>query len=296
MFNYIKVISLLMLYVFVVTNAFVINYKTKTSNIFGVYDYHRNIGIPLAEKIRKLESEISMQRITGGLVTEIESVPYQTGLIISVLNNLSICGGSIISPTKVLTAAHCYNDGSSTAEAILVVLGSSQLFFGGTRVDAVDVIAHPGFNPATVENDIAVVQVPSVVFSSQIQPVALPSGEVNMDFAGYQALASGFGMTSDDNDIELLQTLSSVTVPVISNAECAAVYGGFILSQHLCTSGAGAKGTCGGDSGGPLVVELDSSNVLIGITSFGAEFCTLSYPSAYVRVSEYLEWISAQIV
>ncbi|XP_063365184.1 brachyurin-like [Cydia amplana] len=293
MFSNMILTSLVMLMP-VVTNSFVINYKAFPLNI-GVYDYHRNIGIPLAEKIQKHESEISMQRITGGLMTEIDDVPYQAGLIISVLNNLSICGGSIISATTVLTAAHCYADGSATAEAILVVLGSNQLFFGGTRIDAVDVVAHAGFNPVTAENDIAVIRVPSVVFSSQIQPVALPSGEVNMDFTGYQALASGYGMTSDDEDIELLQTVSSVTVPVISNTECAEVYGGFILSQHICTSGVGAKGTCGGDSGGPLVVDLDSRTVLIGITSFGAEFCTLSYASAYVRVTEFLDWISTQI-
>lgn len=294
MFSNMKLNSLVIL-VFAVTNAFVINYNSISSNFNGVYDYHRNIGIKLAEKIKKQESEISMQRITGGLVTEIEAVPYQAGLIISVLNNLSICGGSIISATKVLTAAHCYADGSSIAEAILVVVGSNQLFFGGTRVDAVDVVAHSGFNPVTAENDIAVIRVPSVVFSSQIQPVALPSGEVNMDFTGYQALASGYGMTSDAEDVELLQTVSSVTVPVISNAECAAVYGGFILSQHICTGGVGGRGTCGGDSGGPLVVNLDSRIVLVGITSFGAELCTLSYPSAYVRVTEFLDWISAQM-
>ncbi|XP_061718239.1 brachyurin-like [Cydia pomonella] len=333
MFSNMKLNSLVIL-MFAVTNAFVINYNSISSNFNGVYGYHRNIGIKLAEKIKKQESEISMQRITGGLVTEIEAVPYQAGLIISVLNNLSICGGSIISATKVLTAAHCYADGSSTAEAILVVLGSNQLFFGGTRVDAVDVVAHSGFNPVTAENDIAVIRVPSVVcsckrflkifilstflrkvskiclvingilkfaltrilkFPAQIQPVALPSGEVNMDFTGYQALASGYGMTSDAEDVELLQTVSSVTVPVISNAECAAVYGGFILSQHICTGGVGGRGTCGGDSGGPLVVNLDSRIVLVGITSFGAELCTLSYPSAYVRVTEFLDWISAQM-
>ncbi|XP_073946238.1 brachyurin-like [Choristoneura fumiferana] len=295
-----KSIPVFIIICIVVTTASVIRQEFSASYIYnGVYDYHRRTGIGLAEKIRKYEDEIAAnkQRITGGSPTEIGAVPYQAGLVITILYVFqSVCGGSLISETRVLTAAHCYSDGVISGQSMTVVLGSTLLFSGGTRIETTDIVTHSAYNPSTAENDIAIIRVPSVTFSSLIQPASLPSGdEVNMDFNGFQARASGYGMTSDEDSISLFQTVSSVTVPVISNAQCMSIYGSFILAQHLCTSGDGGRGTCGGDSGGPLVVDMTSGTILIGITSFGADACEAAFPSAYVRVTEFIQWISSQL-
>lgn len=111
-----------------------------------------------------------------------------------------------------------------------VVLGSSLLFSGGTRFETMDFVLNPGYNPNIAANDLAVIRTPRITFSSEylfkiltvckrfisttiililseknikklkisvlIQPVALPSGsEVNMDFVGFQATVSGYGVT-----------------------------------------------------------------------------------------------------
>ncbi|KAJ8719649.1 hypothetical protein PYW08_011824 [Mythimna loreyi] len=261
-----------------------------------VYGYHLKFGIPEARRIKKLEEAglVSGQRIVGGSLTDISNVPYQAGLVIQVLVIFqSVCGASLISHNRLVTAAHCNGDGVMTANSFTVVLGSNTLFSGGTRIVTHDIVIHPQWNWATIHNDIAILRISSVSFTNVIQPIALPSGnELNNLFVGQSALASGYGLTVDGGSISPLQSLSSVTLPVITNQECAAVYGPAVVATTICTSGAGGQGTCSGDSGGPLVVTSNNKRILVGVVSFGAAAgCSIGLPAAYARVTSYNSWI-----
>lgn len=77
----------------------------------------------------------------------------------------SVCGATIISSTRLLTAAHCHFDGMFTAQYFTVVLGSNALFTGGLRIDTRDVVLHPNWNPTTIANDIAVIRVNQFKFT-----------------------------------------------------------------------------------------------------------------------------------
>ncbi|KAF9422948.1 hypothetical protein HW555_001491 [Spodoptera exigua] len=263
----------------------------------GVYDYHRRIGIPTAFKIKLQEREAAEKaqgRVVGGSSTTTLSVPYQAGLIIRInIISTSVCGGTLISDIRVLTAAHCYNDGNNIAQSFQVILGSNFLFSGGTRIDTNSIAIFPGYNPWIVANDIAVLRISRVSFSLQIQPINLPSGsELNSNFVGSTALASGYGITRDGDSVNLLQTISSVNLQVISNSVCGSSYGNIIQSHHLCTSGAGNVGICRGDTGGPLVTTVNNRRVLIGIGSFTANAgCQAGLPSGFSRVTSFVSWI-----
>ncbi|KAJ8720268.1 hypothetical protein PYW07_012311 [Mythimna separata] len=269
-----------------------------------VYGYHLKFGIPEAVRIKKLEEAsakdplLSGQRIVGGSITDISATPYQAGLVIQILLIFqSVCGASIISHNRLLTAAHCNGDGFFTANSFTAVLGSNTLFSGGTRIVTREIVVHPGWDWETISNDVAILRISSISFNNVIQPIALPSGsELSNDFYGRSALASGYGLTADGGSIGPLQRLSSVTLPVISNQECSAVYGHSVQPSNICTSGAGGKGTCSGDSGGPLVVFSNDRQILIGVTSFGAGAgCEVGFPAAYSRVTSYISWIQQQL-
>ncbi|KAI8432280.1 hypothetical protein MSG28_004707 [Choristoneura fumiferana] len=292
-----NILVLAVLLVICVAASYAESFSAEDSTAFG---YHQKIGIPLAEKIRQAEAEGQLipegQRIVGGATTDISQVPYQVGLVIQILFILTtVCGGVLIAPNRVATAAHCYHDGIFTAQSFTTVHGSNLLFTGGVRTTTTDVVPHPNWNPSTIENDIAILRITSLTLSNVIQPIALPFNDASNLFVGTVALASGYGLTSDNGNIGLTQRVSAVNLPVIPNADCASVYGAnFVFSSTLCTSGEGGRGTCSGDSGGPLVATINGIPNLIGITSFGArDGCEVGFPAAFARVTSYLSWISS---
>ncbi|MDK0539463.1 trypsin-like serine protease, partial [Clostridium perfringens] len=101
-----------------------------------------------------------------------------------------------------------------------VVLGSTTLFSGGTRIATSNVVMHGSWTPSLIRNDVAVIRLgTNVGTSNTIAIIALPSGsQINENFAGETALASGFGLTSDSGSISSNQALSHVNLPVITNA------------------------------------------------------------------------------
>ncbi|KAJ0176071.1 hypothetical protein K1T71_008245 [Dendrolimus kikuchii] len=151
-----------------------------------------------------MEYELLQRRIINGSFAELGQFPYQAGLLIVVYNssfqyNLKQCGGSLVTSTRVLTAAHCWYDTEYRGEILTVVLGSLNMNFGGIRIQSRHVVTHPYWNPHTIQHDIAVIYLPSAVpFSSTVAPIALPSGsELNEDFTGSMAISSGYGVILD---------------------------------------------------------------------------------------------------
>ncbi|KAJ8719662.1 hypothetical protein PYW08_011837 [Mythimna loreyi] len=261
-----------------------------------------NYAIPLAEKIRKAEEQIMMtsERIVGGNPAALGQFPYQVGLLAtySGIAGVGVCGGSIISSTRILTAAHCWFDGSTQALQFTVVYDTPFLFHGGQRMDSSVVAVHPEWKPFLVRNDVLVIYLPApIIFSDTVSPIALPSGEqVQQDFVGVTAVASGFGLISDGGSISNNQLLNYVNLIVISNNVCSLSFPAIIQSSNICTSGNNGVGTCRGDSGGPLATTIDGKPVQIGITSFGsARGCQSGFPHAYARVTYFVDWINEHL-
>ncbi|XP_013139835.1 PREDICTED: collagenase-like [Papilio polytes] len=263
----------------------------------GVYNYLGTIGIEEAERIKQLEYNLpgSVQRIVGGFDVVSAVVPYQAGLIIDLsLERQAICGGVIIAFNRILTAAHCNDDGVNTAESITVVVGSEYIFIGGVRETVLSAVMHPEYDPKTIANDVAVLRIPGLRFVYNIQPVSLPTGnELNQTYEGVYGRASGFGIRRDGGSMQLYQSLHMAILRVISNAECRSVYGDVVQDSHVCTSGAGRIGICKGDTGGPLVGTLISTVIFqIGIGSFtSSRGCQAGAPSGFTRITSFVPWI-----
>ncbi|PZC84909.1 hypothetical protein B5X24_HaOG200484 [Helicoverpa armigera] len=266
------------------------------------YGYLSKIGAPLAEKIRIAEEKAirNPSRITGGSGASLGQIPYQAGLLVNFDDMRGVCGGSLLNAQRVLTAAHCWFDGLHQGWGVEVVLGSVRLYSGGFRSYTTNVVMHEDWYPDRVRNDIAIINLPSAVpLSNIIAPIALPAGnEINDDFVGDIASASGFGRIADgpSGEISESQFLSHVDVPVISNRACRLRFFYFLQPSNICTSGFGGKNICRGDSGGPLTVVRDNKRILIGVASFGSpRGCQYRMPSAFVRVTSYIDWINQRL-
>nr|AGU27161.1 serine protease 13 [Antheraea pernyi] len=261
--------------------------------------YHETAGIREAARIKQAEEALDFDggRITGGSAAALGAHPHMGGLVITLTSGAtSVCGSSLLSNTRLATAAHCWWDGRNQARQFTVVLGSIRLFTGGVRINTSNVQMHGSWNPSTIQNDVAIIVIGWVGYTNAINRINLPLGTLaNNLFVGTTATAAGFGRTGDNVGIGNNQFLSHVNLPVITNAVCAQTFGNVIAST-LCVSGANGRSTCPGDSGGPLAVTSGGQRVLIGITSFGsARGCQLGFPAAFVRVTSFNAWIQARI-
>ncbi|XP_061703856.1 collagenase-like [Cydia pomonella] len=258
--------------------------------------YHRRVGIPEAERIRQAEQTIFINKIVGGVIAPVYQHPYLAGLIMDLIGlpHTSACGGSVISSNRILTAAHCWNDGNFQAWRFTVVLGSAFLYHGGLRTVASSIAPHPHYNARTLANDVAILYLPTnIQFSHAIQPVVLPTGPWrNFDLHNIWAYASGYGRYSDVTNPTINTMVRNVFLRIITNEECSRVYGDIVTESNVCTCGQGGVGICRGDSGGPLIVQNAGQNVLVGVSSFVAsDGCKLGHPSAFARVTSYVDWI-----
>lgn len=264
--------------------------------------WHQEVGIKNAEEIKRREDRmVGIGPIVGGVVAPANAHPYLVGLLIDVIGLISpsACGGSLLTANRILTAAHCWFDGRSQAWRITAVLGSQFLFHGGLRIQPNKIALHPRFDPRTFANDVAMLHTPTKVrFSHNIMPIRLPHENLlMMDLTNQWAKASGYGRYSDLTNPTTNAVARSVWLPIISLDACRAFFGDAVLDSNICTNGHGGVGICTGDSGGPLAVtQTDGNTYLVGVSSFVArQGCELGFPSAFARVSYFIDWIRAQL-
>ncbi|EFX77150.1 trypsin [Daphnia pulex] len=244
---------------------------------------------------------IPEDKIVGGTEVAPNSLPFQISLQRrGLLPNSAyshICGGSILDATTILDAAHCV-DGANVARLRVVVGEHSQTQASGLeQISAVSSFTmHENYSSSTYENDISLIFVatPFDLSVASARPVNLPAPTSEFDPpAGTIITVSGWGTTSEGGSVS--DTLLSVDIPVISDADCNTAYGGnAVFSSMMCAGGPnGGIDSCQGDSGGPLFTGTGETAVQHGIVSWGQGCAQAAYPGVYTQVSYFLDWIAA---
>ncbi|XP_026182640.1 ovochymase-1 isoform X2 [Mastacembelus armatus] len=240
--------------------------------------------------VRSFSAEQEMQtRIIGGQEAWPHSWPWQVSIQFAWV---SACGGAIIGPTWVISAAHCFRR-YNKASFWTVLAGKHDLDHPHEPeqqlVGVSKVISHPDYNTRTKENDVALLMLQQpLVFNKFVRPIDIWMSPLPEFIT---CTVTGWGSTRENGPH--VNRLQEVNVTVLPPDVCKQMYSGKITSSMFCAGkDRGGADACQGDSGGPLSCFTGSRYELAGVVSWGIGCGRASKPGVYTKVQQHTQWIS----
>ncbi|XP_072841907.2 ovochymase-2 isoform X1 [Pogona vitticeps] len=239
-------------------------------------------------------------RIVGGEEAVPHSWPWQASIQILGEN---LCGGTVLTSTWVITAAHCFKEKEQYKDLWRVVVGAHDIQDeeqNSQKRSVKQYIPHPDFNATTTDSDIALVQLTEPLeFNHYVRPVCLPKRNETVE-PSTVCVITGWGIQFEDG--EKSRKLHQLEVPILVSEECQQYYknhSGSLNERMFCAGfpAEGGKDACTGDSGGPLVCPSEDSiyYTLNGIISWGLGCGRKGYPGVYTNVASFIDWIGQHI-
>ncbi|XP_063300735.1 coagulation factor X-like isoform X2 [Pelobates fuscus] len=237
------------------------------------------------------ESLMNPVQIVEGRDCKPNECPWQAVLLNN--ENEPFCGGTILSPQFILTAAQCINQTKDLKVAVgKLTLKVNEVNESIHRVDTF--FSHRQFSRSSYDFDIAIIKLKdNITFTDNIIPACIP----DPDFAKHvlsnepQAMTSGFGRYQKGGiQVTNLQMLN---VPYIDRQHCKNI-SRFAISRNMFCAGYEQKVNyiCNGDSGGPHVTPFKDTYFVTGIVSWSEGCPQQGKPIVYTKVSNLNKWVT----
>jgi len=226
--------------------------------------------------------------IVGGQQANLNQFPWQVYVTVNSPSGAGACGGFLLTPNHVGTAAHCFSNTSTSVDAQAGTNDVSTQATGQLRSSTAFTI-HPNYDSVTTLNDAAIVffATPFVIdnIATRVIPLAstLPTNGTTVYIAGWGDTT--FNGTSSTQ-------LLFVDVPFLDLSMCTPFFGTLTTGTQICAGGNVGKDSCQGDSGGGLFTTTNINSPtdaqVIGITSFGdPNGCGTNFPGVYADVPNF---------
>jgi trypsin len=232
----------------------------------------------------------SPQRLNSQIVGGIEATPNEYPFVVrlsrsSTVNSSSwFCGGSVIAPGWVVTAAHCLS--GRTSSRVYAIAGDHTISDVSGREQASQgqrIFLHPDYNSRTYDSDIALLKLRTPLsfntYVSSISVAALPADNTPLTVVGWGATREGGAVS---------QKLLKVAVPLQNSTACERSYPGDITVNMFCAGETvGGKDSCQGDSGGAIF----TAGALVGVVSWGDGCARPNKYGVYTKAANFTAWI-----
>jgi secreted trypsin-like serine protease len=221
----------------------------------------------------------AVPEVVGGSTVDADRYPWMVRLSVG-------CGGSLIAPRYVLTAAHCVSRSGRT-RSIVIIANVADLTSGrAIRVRSTEVRRARGFRSATRGDDWAIVRLERELDL----PTVRTARDRSYDRGTFTVL--GWGATREGGVIQ--RRLRAAPVPFVDDDKCGDAYESaghrFIEDEMICAGNfrRGGVDSCQGDSGGPLVRRDGAGRwVQVGIVSWGHGCGRPGFPGVYTQLSRF---------
>ena len=256
--------------------------------------------------------------IVGGVDSKVLELPWQVYLEMNKDGATFACGGTLITDTWIVTAAHCLNE--SDSKLVFVPINTSQVTVYSGAIDRTNsgnrstntvtsLIVYDKYEQTNNTGDIALLKL-ALPVALPAQPIKLMNkdlqGKADLEFdnaVSDNLVVSGWGRTSTDA-IQSNDMLQKTVVNGVGDNSCALNWGFSGLESNFICANAYDRGSCNGDSGGPLIWQDKSAQSdndrgyrLAGVVSFGnvVQCAYNQFSDVYTEVNHYRDWIITKI-